>query len=156
MTVSQKETRVRVEEGPQKWVPRPYMVKAVKWLVEHGAAGLFLDPGLGKTSITLAALKILKRDGAMTKGALVITPLRPLYNVWDAANSESELRKWLDFAELKTAVLHGPKKDAALRSRADLYLINPEGLDWLARQRGALPFDVLVLYESTALKRSNT
>ena len=45
----------------EPWNPHDYMKKGVKWLLEHAAAGLFLDPGLGKTSITLAAFKMLKR-----------------------------------------------------------------------------------------------
>lgn len=28
----------------QKWVPRAFQKVAVKFLLEHGAAGLFLDP----------------------------------------------------------------------------------------------------------------
>ena len=39
-----KETLFRVEE-PSPWKPKAYMTKAVKYLIAHGAAGLFLDPG---------------------------------------------------------------------------------------------------------------
>ncbi len=35
---------VRVEKG-KRWSPHAYQKKAVKFLLEHGAAGLFLDPG---------------------------------------------------------------------------------------------------------------
>jgi hypothetical protein len=34
---------IRVKAQP--WVPTPYMEKAVAFLLENGAAGLFLDPG---------------------------------------------------------------------------------------------------------------
>lgn len=129
-------------------------MRAVKWLLERGAAGLFLDPGLGKTSITLAALDVLREKGLM-RGALVIAPLRPCYLVWPA-----EVQKWADFAHLKVAILHGPKKEEALRSRADIYVINPEGLRWLFLKIGLgrdnWPFDVLVVDESTKFKHTNT
>ena len=42
------------------WEPHEYQKKAVKFLVENGSGQLWLDPGLGKTSITLEAFKILK------------------------------------------------------------------------------------------------
>jgi SNF2 family DNA or RNA helicase len=116
---------------------------------------LFLDPGLGKTSITLAALDTL-REQKLMRGALVIAPLRPCYLVWP-----EEIKKWADFNHLRTAILHGSRKEEALRSRADLYLINPEGLRWLFQKVGTLrsdawPFDVLVVDESTKFKHTNT
>lgn len=39
-----KETLGRVKEG-QPWKPRAYMRRSVKFLLEHGCGGLFLDPG---------------------------------------------------------------------------------------------------------------
>lgn len=142
--------------NPIKWVPEPYQVKALRWLLSHAGAGLFLDPGLGKTSINLAAIKTLKREGDLRKGALVITPLRPLYLVWDKNNPEGEVMKWRDFNELSVEVLHGDDKDAALRRKADIYLINPEGLFWLFGKVGGDRFDILSVDESTAFKHSNT
>ena len=44
---------------PVPWEPRNYSKKAAKFLLEHSAGALFLDPGLGKTSITYAAIKVL-------------------------------------------------------------------------------------------------
>jgi len=37
-------TLFRVEK-PQPWNPHGFQRKAIKFLLEHGAAGLFLDPG---------------------------------------------------------------------------------------------------------------
>ena len=45
--------------------------KAVKFLVEHGSGQLWLDPGLGKTSITLETFKVLKAAGAIKKALIV-------------------------------------------------------------------------------------
>jgi hypothetical protein len=37
-------TLFRVEK-PRLWEPHQYQRKAIKFLLEHGSAGLFLDPG---------------------------------------------------------------------------------------------------------------
>lgn len=111
--------------APQKWKPDAYQRKAMKFMIEHAAAAVYLDTGLGKTSCTYGALKLLKRMGLHAK-TLVVAPLRPCHQVW-----LPERDKWLDFHEFKVAVLHGPKKEAALESDADVYVINPEGLAWL-------------------------
>jgi SNF2 family DNA or RNA helicase len=57
---------------------------------------------------------------------LLIAPLRVCYSVWPR-----EIKKWNDFKHLKIEILHGPKKDEALAREADIYVINPEGLEWL-------------------------
>jgi len=110
---------------PIKWPPKPYMKRAVKFLLEHACAALFLDPGLSKTAITLAALLLLKKQGLVSK-VLIVAPLRVCHSTWP-----SELHKWLDFHKLSHVVLHGPKKEALLNTDVDIYLINPEGLEWL-------------------------
>ena len=91
-----------------KWPPKPYMKRAVKFLLEHQCAALFLDPGLSKTAITLAALLVLKKAGLLGK-VLVVAPLRVCYSTWPG-----ELAKWLDFHKLTHVVLHGPKKEKLL------------------------------------------
>lgn len=133
-----------------RWSPRPYQMHAAQFMVERDAAGLLLAPGLGKTSTTLAALTALKAAGQM-KAALVIAPLKPLYDVWPA-----ERAKWDDFTFLRMQLLHGPKKEAALDTPADVYVINPEGLEWLFRAGRKLPFDVLVIDESTKFKNPSS
>jgi SNF2 family DNA or RNA helicase len=120
-------------------------------MLENACAGLFLDPGLGKTSITLAALKILKREKLAGK-VLIVAPLRVCYSVWP-----KEAEKWKDFAAYKILLLHGKDKEKNLVKEADIYLINPEGLSWLfARNFKALGFDVLVIDESSKFKATNT
>jgi hypothetical protein len=137
------------------------MLKACSWLLKHYCAGLFLDPGMCKTSISLAAIKTLRRTGEMPakQGMLAIAPLRPMYNVWDGSNPDSEPRKWLDFNGLRTVVLHGKEKDTRLRQPADIYLINPDGLDWLLnniRPGRRWPFYGLLVDESTDFKHADT
>ena len=144
----------------------------MKFLLEHAACALFLDPGLGKTSITLGAIKVLKKN-KIAKKVLIIAPLRVCYLVWP-----KELEKWKDFKDLKEVVLHGPKKEDLLTQEADVYVINPEGLDWLldvkkvktigrdGRERAKisvdlrrfrkLGFDTLVIDELSKFKHVNT
>ena len=57
---------------------------------------------------------------------LVVAPLRVIYNVWPKQKDE-----WEEFKDLKVVTLHGPSKEAALLEKADIYCINPEGLEWL-------------------------
>lgn len=107
------------------WHPHSGQKKAVKFLLEHAAAALLADPGVGKTSSVYAAFKMLKKRKLANK-MLVIAPLKPAYLVWPP-----EKDKWTDFEHLRVEVLHGPKKDEALHRDADVYVINPDGLDWL-------------------------
>ena len=150
------------------WTPHAYQKKAVKFLLEHAAGALFLDPGLGKTSITLATIKMLKQKKVLDK-VLLIAPLRVCYSVWP-----KEVDKWSDFNGIKVVVLHGPNKDELLKVEADVYVINPEGLEWLMqvkktktptgktkvdvdlRRWKALGFDTLVVDELSKFKHTNT
>jgi SNF2 family DNA or RNA helicase len=113
-----------VEEGLQ-WAPAPYQKKAMRFLIERAASALFLDPGLGKTSISLGAASVLMKKKVI-KRVFVIAPVRVCHSVWPA-----EVRKWKDFHGLKMVVLHGPKKEALLDEDADIFVVNPEGLEWL-------------------------
>lgn len=109
----------------EPWKPHNYQKIGVKFLLEHACAGIFADPGLGKTSITLAAISfLLKRQ--LAEKVLIVAPVRVCHNVWP-----KEIKRWNDFKHLTCEVLHGPGKDEALKRQADIYLINPEGLDWL-------------------------
>lgn len=109
----------------QPWKPHAYQKKGVKFLLEHAGAALFLDPGLGKTSITLSALKVLKSE-EMSGISLVIAPLRICHSVWP-----NEVKKWTNFEHMTVKVLHGSKKEDVLAEGADIMCVNPEGLEWL-------------------------
>ena len=64
-----------------KWVPHIYQNTALSFLLSHPKSALFLDPGLGKTSISLATAKILKYAEQIS-GVLLVAPLRVIYSVW--------------------------------------------------------------------------
>jgi SNF2 family DNA or RNA helicase len=93
---------------------------------------------------------------------LVIAPLKACYLVWPA-----EAAKWKDFNHLKMVILHGPHKAERLKEEADIYVINPEGVEWLifggrnsprhafdARRWSKLGFDTLCVDELTKFKHS--
>ena len=134
---------------PKKWTPHDYQRRAVKFLVTNPHGGLLLYPGMGKTSITLAALKILKMQKRVKK-ILVVAPLRILYGVWPA-----QIQQWEDFSDFTYSFLHDDR-DAGLQKEADIYLINPEGMEWLFLSKAYRQFDALVVDESTKFKRTNT
>ena len=134
------------------WTPHEYQVLGMEFLLQNSGAGLFLDPGLGKTSTTLGALRILFKEKQIRR-ALIVAPLRVAQLVWPA-----EVQKWADFNHLRVVVLHGPEKNKRIRQDADIYVINPEGLGWLMaggrfKQVGA---DVLVIDESSKFKNMQT
>lgn len=136
-----------------QWVPPNYQCTAVSFLLDNPFSGLFMDPGLGKTSVSLAAIKILKYSGQL-KGVLLIAPLRVAEMVWP-----EEIEKWINFRELTHTILHGKNKSSLWGDQKDIYIINPEGLPWLYReladklQQGyTLPFDALWIDESSKFK----
>lgn len=156
------------EQSPVSWKPWDYQKKALRFLLERTGAALWLEPGLGKTAVTLAAISTLKKLGKKPK-ALVVAPLRVCSLVWP-----EQAAHWVEFNHLKMVFLHGPKKQELLESEADIYVINPEGLEWLlqtSKMRGRsnrvsvsvdvkafrkLGFDILVLDELSKFKHTHT
>lgn len=132
--------------------PHHYQDNAVKFGLEHGAAGFFLDPGMGKTWVIYMIFKILQNAGLVNR-MLVVPPLRVAYSVWTR-----ERDKWDEFHELGVGILHGPKKQKILEQWDPVQVINPEGLGWLFHEarRWEWPWDMLVLDESTKFKNVNS
>lgn len=138
----------RVAPSHRPWEPWGYQTRAVAFLMGHSNAALFLDPGLGKTAIVLAAFQALKANGHAER-MLVVAPLRVCQLVW-----RQEGAKWSQFRDLTFSLLHGPKKAERLREDTDIHLINPEGVPWLVQQffGRSLPWDTVVLDELTKFK----
>lgn len=135
----------------QQWVPLPYMERAAEFLAHHYSAGLPLKPGGRKTSITLAAFeKLRQRPNTGVRTMLVVAPLRVCRQVW-----RQEGQKWSQFRHLNFALVVGDAKARAkaLKSGADIYLINYENLEWLAKQYmgRSLPFDIVAFDELTKM-----
>src|ERR1700743_2011231 len=140
----------RVLPSWKQWVPLPYMERAVQWLMYRHAAGLPLRPGGRKTSITLEAFRRLSEEGRAGT-MLIIAPLRVCRQTW-----RQEAAKWEQFKDFKFSLLHGDKKEERLKDDADIWLINPEGVDWLSHRflGRPLPFDIVCIDELTKFKNS--
>lgn len=141
-----------------RWIPHFYQLRALSFTVDNKKSGLFLDPGLGKTTISLSAIKILKYSGKI-KGVLMIAPLTVVQGVWP-----QEIQKWSNFKNITYSILHGKNKiDNLWGSDVDIYLVNPQGLPWLYEelldglQLGEkCPFDTLWVDESTKFKNQDS
>jgi hypothetical protein len=141
-------------EEAEDWHPFKHQETAIKTLLEVPQSGLLLDPGMCKTSSTLAAykLRLMKKQ---VRRVLVVAPLKPAYEVWPA-----EVCKWKDFHSYRIAVVHGTVKERMRTLRAltpahNLVIVNPEGLQWLLgdrERRRLLDADALVIDESSKFK----
>ena len=134
------------------WKPHQYQLNAVKFLLTRGSSQLWLDPGLGKTSVSLKAIQELHKAQQIKK-VLIIAPLRPVYAVWP-----EEIRKWEDFRGMPFTILHGANKDKLLESPALIHLVNFDGLAWLGKalRNKKFPYDMLVVDEISYLKNTRT
>lgn len=57
-----------------KFVPYPYQQYCIDRIISDPAIGLFLDMGLGKTAITLSAIKDLRYNRWEVSKPLIIAP----------------------------------------------------------------------------------
>ena len=137
-------------ESPRKYIPHDYQTYATEHILNHPECALFLSMGFGKTIITLSSIEKLMYQSFEVSKVLVIAPLRVARNTWPA-----EIRKWDHLRGLTYSVVIGTEKErlAALRRKADIYLINRENVPWLVEKSG-LPFDydMLVIDELSSFK----
>lgn len=129
--------------------PHAYQAYAIRKVIEQEKIGLFLDMGLGKTVITLSAVKELLDDFAVGK-VLVIAPLRVAQTVW-----AEEAKKWDHLTGLRVSKILGSHAErmAGLNATADIYVINRENVAWLVSElRGKWPFDMVVIDELSSFK----
>ncbi len=137
-----------------KYNPHNYQKHCIKYILEHPIAAIFLDCGLGKTSITLAAIEKLMHDSFEIRKVLVVAPLRVAILSWP-----DEIEKFDDFQNLSYSLVVGSAKSRmeALKRKADIYIINRENLQWLIEKSG-MPFDydTVVLDELSSFKNWNS
>lgn len=146
--------------APVVWTPHDYQKEIERFMLKHPCVLILAEPGLGKTSPTLDVIVRLKKAGTI-KITLVVAPLRPCYSVWTKDHEDGEIRKWAQFNHLRVVLLHGPDKAARLEEDADIYVINPEGLQWLVdcgglRQLFKRGLDMLVIDEISMFKDTKT
>lgn len=133
-----------------RFVPHAYQKYCIHRLITTPALGLFLDMGLGKTVITLTAIKDLKYNRFAINKILVIAPKKVAESTW-----AREKEKWdhLRFLRISKVLGTETKRIRALNTPADIYIINRENVVWLVDYyRNAWPFDMVVIDEFSSFK----
>lgn len=128
-----------------------YQQHGVSHIMEHSHAGLFLDMGLGKTVTTLTAVNKLIYEELEISKVLIVAPKRVAEMVWS-----DECEKWEHLQHLRISKIIGTPKqrEAALKVKADIYLISRDNVAWLCGKYGGgmVPFDMAVFDESSSFK----
>lgn len=105
---------------------------------------------MSKTVITLTAVINLLFDNFESHRVLVIAPLRVARDTWP-----SEVEKWDHLKNLiiSTAVGTEEERLAALKTKADIYIINRENVQWLVEKSGLqFNYDTVVIDELSSFK----
>lgn len=130
--------------------PYDYQSYAMEHIIKNPYCALLLDMGLGKTVSTLTAINRLMYEELEINKVLVIAPLRVADSTWG-----SEIEKWNHLKHLKFSKVLGSasKRKAALKEKADIYIINRENVAWLVGYYGmSFPFDMVVIDELSSFK----
>lgn len=133
-----------------KYKPHSYQEYAIRYIETHPISALLIDMGLGKTSITLTAIRNLLFDSFEVCKVLVIAPLRVAKSTWT-----DEIKKWEHLSTLTYSLIVGNENErlSALNEKADIYIINRENVDWLVNKSGyKFDFDMVVIDELSSFK----
>ena len=132
-----------------KYKAHEYQEYATKFIEDNEESAVFLECGLGKSVITLTAIKNLMARGEVSR-VLVVAPLRVGKTTWP-----EEIGKWDHLGGLTYAVAIGSVAERlnALKTQADITIINRENVEWLIDKSG-MPFDydMLVIDELSSFK----
>jgi SNF2 family DNA or RNA helicase len=158
---------------------RGYQKAAIEFIKRVKRGAFFFEPGLGKTGTTLTAIAdmIENLDCGMT---LVVAPPHVSKKTWP-----DELKQWAHTRDLSYVVIKGSVKqrEKLLKRKACFHMISVELLPWLVEALGGqrpvrdklaedgtvlikgkdgwrppkrIPYDAIILDESTKLKQYNT
>lgn len=133
-----------------KFVPHAYQQHCIDEVLKKPAVGLYLDMGLGKTIITLTALRELKYGRFAANKILVIAPKKVAEATW-----QREAAKWDNVSSLRFSTVLGgiSRRIRALNTPADIYIINRENVVWLVDYyKNTWPFDTVVCDEFSSFK----
>lgn len=133
-----------------KYKPHDYQKYAIDFIESHPQAAILLGCGLGKTSITLTALNDLMFDSFEVRKPLIIAPIRVCRNSWPA-----ELAKWDHLNGMTYSLVLGSREERlkALNTKADIYIINRENVQWLIEESGRpFDFDMVIIDEMSSFK----
>lgn len=133
-----------------KYVPHPYQDYCIQRLIRDPALALWLDMGLGKSSITLTAINDLRYNRFAVRRVLIIAPKKVAEATWS-----NEAAKWDHLRLLRVSTVLGSqaKRIKALNTPADIYVINRDNVTWLVDYYGNdWPYDMVVIDESSSFK----
>ena len=126
---------------------RPYQLEAIDFIRKKKKVGLWLDMGLGKT--TIAATALMNSDRV-----LVIAPKNTAINTWP-----DEFKQWEHLKDLSVALCIGSaeQRTDAINKNARFTIINRENVPWLVdKLLNVWPFDSLIIDESTSFKNGRS
>ena len=131
-----------------RYKPHDYQKYATDFILSHPISAILLQMGLGKSVITLTAMKELFERGEISR-ALVIAPLRVARDTWP-----EEIRKWDHLQGLTYSVAVGPVEErrAALRREVQIHIINRENIAWMMESGLPLNYDMIVVDELSSFK----
>ena len=134
-----------------------YQNYCVSFVKDHPEAMLILQMGLGKSISALTAILDLMFDRFEVGKVLIIAPLRVCKSVWPA---ERDLWEHTSFLQMSVIVGNAKQREAAIRTPADVYVINRENIKWLIeyleKHRIPWPFDMVVIDELSSFKNHNS
>lgn len=137
-------------QGAKSLKLHSYQDYCVDKILELPSVGIFLDPGMGKTAITLSAILELRYHRWSVGRVLIVAPKKVAEATW-----QKEASLWIELAPLTFSTVLGSaaQRIAALHQSADIYVINRENVQWLVDYyRNKWPFDMVVLDESSSFK----
>ena len=99
--------------------PYPYQQFCIQHIIDHPAAGLFVDMGMGKTVMTLTAFNYLKYYAWQIRRCLVIAPKKVAEATW-----RTEISGWQHLRHLRCSEVLGTatQRRAAMAVDADIYV----------------------------------
>lgn len=133
-----------------KYNPHKYQRYTTEFIINHEVSAILLSMGLGKSIITLSAIDELMLNRFDVSKVLIIGPIRVVSSTWPM-----EINKWSHLKHLTYSVVVGSEKErqAALKQKAHIYLINRENVDWLVNKSGyRFDFDMVVIDELSSFK----
>ncbi len=132
-------------EIPELWT---HQKETEEFCLDHECVYDTSDPGTGKTAAHLTAFARYRRDGAGP--ALISAPKTLLETAW------GEDAK-LFVPDMRIAIAWAHCREAAFNEDADIYIVNVDGIKWLAKQKAAwlrrkFANGTLIIDEITAYK----
>ena len=111
--------------------PYPYQQFCIQHIIDHPAAGLFVDMGMGKTVMTLTAFNYLKYYAWQIQRCLVIAPKKVAEATW-----RTEISGWQHLRHLRCSEVLGTatQRRAAMAVDADVYVTNRDNVQWLVKE----------------------